>query len=237
MKKAICLLLVILTNSNLLHAIDIYSHNITNIMSADNTGVYQKLLNLMSDQYGLEPARFFVQPVNRARRSFEANQEACYIAADLSWTIRVVKSLALGGFRVHFFTLKGQPIISSFSDVTAHKKIGGIVGFESFYASIMSSRHEIDYVLDDKKNMSKLKLGRVDALIGVLPDFKPYMEYLDYDREFILNEGLDYIFCHDNAIGNIYKDKFNSVLNIIKKNGEYKKVMGSLFLSVNFNDS
>ena len=224
------LILIALMLATPLKAISLYSHHIPNLITQDEQGSYQKLIQLMINEYSLEPVTYHIQPANRARRSFEDDKEACYIAGDLSWPIPVIQSQAIGGFRIHLFTLKNHPVIRRFSDLKGNIVLGGLTGFKEYYESFIPNSYSISYAFDDTTSLQKLKFARVNALIGVMPDYRIFKDTLDYDQDFILQEGLDFLFCHDNNKGTQFKIKFDEALNKLKINGQYEAIMGYSFL-------
>lgn len=143
--------------------------------------------------------------------------------------MEVIKSQTIGGFRVHIFTKKDQAMISNYKDFDESMLLGGITGFEEYYESFIPNNYSISYTFDDA-NVKKLTFNRIQAVIGVMPDYHIYLDTLRYDPNFILDEGLDFVFCHNTQKGLKFIKHFNVILNKLKANGEYQSIMGpSLF--------
>lgn len=226
------LLLLVGVASNCM-ARTIYTHSMKGLVNVEGNGAYQKLFLSMQEQYTLLPSDFVIQPLKRARKTFRRDIKSCFLSGNISSARPFILSDLLGRVRLHIFTLKHSLSIKSFSDITINQKIGGMLGIEMAYQSVVPKSVTIKYALSDDINIAKLKLGRISGLLAFLPDLSSHLHELNYDPEFILKEGGDRLYCHITKDNHDYVDRVNASLKFLKKSGDYKKIMGSFYLPFN----
>ena len=211
-------------------AMTIYTHNIKGLINIEGNGAYQRLFAHMQKQYQLPPSKFIIQPLKRARKSFRRDIKSCFLSGSISSARPFILSDLVGAVRLHLFTLKNASAIKSLSNITVDQKIGGVLGIEMAYQSVVPRSVTIEYALSDDINIAKLKLGRISGLLAFLPDLSSHLHELNYDPNFILKEGGDRLYCHITKDNHVYVDSINASLKLLKKSKEYKEIMGAFYL-------
>ncbi|WP_281557057.1 transporter substrate-binding domain-containing protein [Thalassomonas sp. RHCl1] len=217
-------------------ALDIYSHKMEFLMLEDGSGAYQKLLAVLSQNAKLS-YKINMLPINRAQLAFAENSQSCLLSGAGSLdNIRhqYISSLPLGFIRLHLFNLPGKTKLTSFADLSADNTLGGLIGLKKLYDKLLPEELEIELVNNDEQNLKKLRLGRIDAVLAFLPDFRRYQAQLQYSPEFVLYQSYDSVFCHDTASNRLYIETLNRALEQITADNRYRKIMGELYMPPGF---
>ncbi|WP_448548546.1 hypothetical protein [Thalassotalea fusca] len=166
------------------------------VIEKDGSGAYQRILQEAANRANIKYTEH-VYPLKRAVEMFK-NQKtlAIYgmthaIIEDMGGS-NIITSYPLGAYKAFVFTPKTHPKISSYSQL-AHLKIGAINGYQPYFKSLTNKNITIDYFTHEDKQLERLRAGRIDAIIGFLPDWLPYLSILNYDPNFPIHIGYDYM--------------------------------------------
>jgi len=209
--------------------LSVLAPQVSGLVEEDGTGAYQQVLREAAKRANLRfTERFY--PYKRALVLFEEHQGTCIYSPvdpfeESLGTNAILASTPLGGVRMHVFTRKGEPVITA-ADQLKGKRVGGMIGLDSFYKDIIEHGAELDYVPADVQNVKKLQAGRIDAFIGALPDLNPVLEHLDYAPEYVLVESYDRILCHNTITGAEFIKAISPVFESMKSDGTLAALMG-----------
>jgi len=222
--------IVLFCSSQSASSIEIHGHQVANLIEEDGAGVYQELLTKLTKRFELEVAILSITPMKRGRVYFEKDKRSCRIDGEGIFGDWAIQSQPLGGYRMHIMNLKSQPIIRTVSELNPTAKLGGLLGLEMAYKNTLIEPFEIELVEHERQNIEKLKFGRIEALLGFVPDYNRYLDQLQFDKNLVLLEGEDRIYCHNTERGRSYIESFNNALEEMRRDGSYKEIMGTFYL-------
>lgn len=207
--------------------------HITSLLEADDSGVYQRLVNraLAGVPMSVEQ-RFY--PYKRALRSFERLRADCVysftdVLQDEFGKDKVIASFPLGKFSFYLFTRQGEPALSSIQQIPTGR-VGGVIGHESYLRQIMDNIDSVLWVSSDEQNLEMLRLGRITAMIAAIPDIRPYLAGLNYRPDKPLLVGYDRITCHNTETNRAFLAALSEQLIKLKEAGVYQQVAGPLYV-------
>lgn len=105
---------------------------------------------------------------------------------------KIISIYKLGVYKLFIFTKKGEIPISSYTQLKG-RSVGGIIGYEAYYQEIVRHNIHIDYFADEENQIKNFEEGRIDGIIGIMPDWIPYLNKLSYDPNFPIHAGYDNI--------------------------------------------
>ena len=186
MLRLFFLLSFAIINSHIAFASDrvaIYSISIPGLHQEDGQGDYDKIINDGIAQVG--QVNFSLLPPKRAFAAFQKCSNCCISPANLNpdfydfkQDIHIIASKPMAVAKIYVFSGPGASITYS----SLHELVGLRVGirrgmpygkrFEEFNLNTSEAS-------DLLKNISKLKLGRVDVIVAYMPDVYEAFEQLD----------------------------------------------------------
>jgi len=216
--------------TTLAHSVEVFGHELSGMIEDDGTGVYQVLVLKLSERFGLDSPVISISPMKRARADFEKNKDACRIDGDEIFSEWAIYSNPLGVYRLHLMTLRSQPLVHSIAELGPRTTLGGLLGLKPAYQNTAIAHFKIEEVLHERQNIDKLKLERIDAILGFVPDYNKYLDQLHFDSKLVLLEGYDRLYCHNTDKAREYLRNFNLALDRMKADGSYKQIMGTFYL-------
>jgi hypothetical protein len=207
------------------------------VIKDDHNGAYQLILKEAAKRANINIIEK-VLPLKRAVNEFLAKEHLAIYGMtnaiiDEVGAGKIITSYPLGAFKLYLFTRKGELSISNLSQLRG-KKIGGVIGYEAYYQKLIKQKIPIDYVADEENQLMKLKLKRVDAVLGFFPDWSPIAKTLSYDPNFPVSIGYDYMTVWNTAKGREFVNKISPALMEMKKDGTLKKLLGNRYMDFNY---
>ena len=200
-----------------------------NLVTERGDGLYEQLFYEAADRIR-SPYTVRHYPFKRAVQYFVEHAGSCLIADDVTRDrierIKLVSSYPFGAAKVHIFSLRGQPVVSSMDELEG-KRLGGTRHDIGYYGPVISRGIAIDYAPTQILSLEKLKAGRVDAILGIVPDFIPYLGQVDFDPDHPLTVFYDRLICHDNGLGRSVTERVSEALEAMKSEGFTQGIMGS----------
>lgn len=215
--------------------ITIAAASLSHLVEKDQSGIYQKLFKRAATQTGFETREIFL-PFRRALLEFEHKKVDCTysfteVLEELLGRNAIISSFPLGAFSFHIFTRKSSPVINKLSQL-ANLNIGAINGQEHYYRDRLppTLENKLKLLNTDKQGIEMLKLERLDAYIGALPDLNPHLASLNYDPEFVLFKSFDRITCHNTPKNQTFLNELSAALQTLKEAGDYQAIAGELYI-------
>jgi len=210
----------------------ILAHKIPNLVEENGKGAYQLIMREAARNGGVAFKEEFY-PSKRALKMVYNKEALCiYIFSnDAEKELgkdKVITSPAIGMGALYIFTLKGVKPFSSIDELKG-KTISGTLGAEGYYESLVKKNINIDYATTNEQNIKKLKMGRVDAILGFLPDLNMHLHELSYNPEFTLLKFTDRVTCHNNKEGRKFLKAIAPAIEEMKKNGRVKELRGEFY--------
>lgn len=245
-RRGFTVVLVLLHHILVTYAVDAFSQSnpvpiniavprIANLLEENNSGIYQKIFEEALPEPGVLGYRisqpFF--PYKRALNVFLSNSVDCVysftkVAERELGKEKVIASFPLGAFGYFMFSRKEEKPLTRPEQLIG-KRVGGVVGHDSYYQSAIGDLN-LHLVTSDEQNIELLKLGRIDHLIGAIPDILPYAGELSYSLDAPLVKSFDRITCHNNEQNRQFLSVLSSRLRELKQQGGYQRLAGSLYL-------
>lgn len=205
--------------------------SITNLVEGDGNGYYQRLLSMALDADTYEE-KFF--PFKRALLLFQQSKADCVysltdIAVEALGEDAIISSYPLGSFAYYIFSPKQKPKIESLEQLSG-KRIGLVIGHESYYQERLPAEAKISMVQSDQHNMRLLELGRIDYFVGALPDLMPYEHLYNYQATQPLIQSFDRVTCHNTSNNRAFLNLLDKNLKQMKADGWYQKLGKQLYL-------
>lgn len=201
-------------------------------------GIYQRILARAVEKLDVELHASFY-PIRRALLVFEQREADCIYSSTEALEQNFGKdelifSYPLGKFSFFLFTLKNNPPIASVSALS-NKQVGVVSGQEHFLRPFLEN-HQLDVVWsrNDALNVSMLEYGRFEAIIGAIPDIRPYLDKLSYSPDHPLLESFDRLTCHNTERNQAFLTQLSRELKKLKRDGVYQDIAGPLY--VGFDD-
>ncbi|MFE8069884.1 transporter substrate-binding domain-containing protein [Marinobacteraceae bacterium S3BR75-40.1] len=212
---------------------------ITNLLEADQSGVYQRIME--KALVGIDmPVRQEFFPYKRANLLFEKGQFDCIysmtdVMAKKLGKNRIVASFPLGAFAYHMFTLKTTPVLTLPSQLLG-KRVSGVIGQDAYYRDALLPETNLMLVLSDEQNLKLLRQRRIDVMIAALPDISTYVSELAYSPNHPLFKGYDRMTCHKTDESKRFVDALSRQLKLLKQDGTYQRLAGRLFVDFDADD-
>ncbi|EON91965.1 hypothetical protein MARLIPOL_10086 [Marinobacter lipolyticus SM19] len=201
-------------------------------------GVYQKIIARALENQDVEVNESFY-PIRRALLVFEQGEVDCIYSSTeaLAQTFgqdELIFSFPLGKFSFFLFTLKNSPPMVSVSALE-NKRVGVVSGQEHFLHPFLENHHlDVVWSRNDALNVSMLEYGRFEAVIGAIPDIRPYLDRLSYSPDHPLLESFDRLTCHNTERNRSFLTQLSRELKKLKRDGVYQDIAGPLY--VEFDD-
>lgn len=202
-------------------------------------GIYQRILARAVENLDVEMHATFY-PIRRALLVFEQGEADCIYSSTEALERKFGKeelifSFPLGKFSFFLFTLKNAPPIANVNDLQV-KQVGVVSGQEHFLHPFLEDHHDLDVVWSrsDALNVSMLEHGRFEAVIGAIPDIRPYLDKLSYSPDHPLLESFDRLTCHNTELNQVFLTQLSRELKKLKRDGVYQDIAGPLY--VEFDD-
>lgn len=210
---------VISINAN---EIEVIAPEITGLVRDDKQGSYQLILKEAAKRAGISYKETFY-PQKRAVRTFLKNKQSCMygftdFAVQELGEERILASYPLSAFKMYIFTNKEGKVLTSLEQLK-EIKVGGLLGYELYYRPIRSAGIGIDIERKDELNLRKLQAGRIQAMLGFLPDLNAYKDQLNYSPAHPLMVSYDRITCHNNNVGKQFVEIISPKLEEMKVDG------------------
>ncbi len=235
MKSLLYLLSVILCVACTVNAADLIGPDLTGLVSEDGTGVYQMIMKEVSKRSG---ATFTekLYPPKRAFELFLKDEDKCIYsftddAVEILGKDKITTSIPLGVFKMYIFTRKGEPALTSISQLK-EKKVVSVFGLDVYNKKLKIKESGIRLIMTDNNEQSfnVLKKGRAKAIIGFLPDMNPFLDKLSFSPKNPLVVAYDRITCHNNGTGKQFINSISPKLKEMKEDGTLKRILGDLYL-------
>jgi len=207
------------------------------LINQEGIGAYQQVLNHAAKRSDIKLTETFY-PIKRAVNVFKHKQVLAIYGMidsvkDEINRNEIITTYPIGIFKLYIFTKKDQPPISSYEQLKG-KSIGGIRGYESSYQPLIEKNINIYYISNEASQLARLKSGRVDAILGFLPDWTPYLEQLNYDKGFLIEFGYDYIVAWNTPLGRAFVNKISPTLQQMKIDGTLKKILAERYIDFDY---
>jgi len=219
-------------------SITLLAPHITNLVEENGKGIYQRLLSEALELAGQKTKEIFA-PYKRALLLFEQGQGDCIysftkVLQNKLGKQNIVYTYPLGAFAYYIFTAKNSPAISDPQKLRG-LRVGGVFGHNNYYQHTLAKDISLIMVNKDIQNIEKLRLNRLDAIIGALPDLTHYKPELSYDASAPLVKSFDRITCRQSERNRAFVGSVSSAMRQLKHLGVYQKIYKSLY--IDFNDS
>jgi len=209
---------------------------ITGLITEDGQGSYQLILKEAASRAGLE---YYAQvfPQKRALSVFQSDKswDGIFTFTD---TVRayysdkvILASYPFGAYLGYVFTSRGKPVLATAEDLKG-LKVGGISGFEGTWPQFTDAGINIDLVSSDSQNLAKLKAGRIQAVLGFLPDLNDVLDELNYDPARPFFKSFDRLNGRDTAAMREFLERLDPVLREMHADGTIERIMGSAYLPI-----
>ncbi|WKE64575.1 transporter substrate-binding domain-containing protein [Gallaecimonas kandeliae] len=210
------------------------------IIKEDGTGPYQQILHEAAERAGLHLDER-VYPLPRALNEFSHGRALAIYGmtealAPLLGEDKILTTYPLGVYKLYIFTRKGEAPISSLAQLKG-KRVGGLLGYERYYRSLLDKAVQIDFMADESAQLRKLENGRVAAVLGFMPDWIPYLGKLAWDPGFPVMTGYDYLTVWNTPRGKAFVDAISPALQQMHRDGTLKRLLGKRFMSFHYRPS
>lgn len=210
------------------------------IITEQGDGPYQTILTEAGSRAGITFDER-VYPLRRAVKAFTRKEVlAVYGMTDAViekvGDKQILTSYPLGVYKLYLFTAKGRRAISSFAQLKG-LKIGGVIGYEAYYQTLLDHGVAIDYVGNEAFQFKKLAAGRIDVIIGFMPDWLAFRDDLTYDPDFPIHVGYDYLTVWNTPAGQAFVDKISPALQQMHLDGSLKAILGERYMDFSYRAS
>lgn len=233
------LLLIILLAASLYTTAEpvvVYGYELDYRLKPDGSGHYNKLLQQMQDQ-GLQ-IDLKVLPMIRATREFENRGRGCMFPASINAIIAnrpeaaelgLIASDPIDRVSLRVLTHANQPVITDLQQLQG-KHVGLWSGLSA--ALLPDIDLTLEHTSSEKVRVRMLHAGRLDAIVGFIPDVLLVAEALDlplphYHPELalLLDEGAA-IVCYDSEDNRKMLARFNTALASLRDQGTLRNILG-----------
>ncbi len=210
------------------------------IIQEDGQGPYQIILRQAAARADIQITET-VYPLKRAIRAF-SDRKALAIYGMTDAVIKntgddgIITSYPLGVYKLYIFSRKEDPPISSYAQLKG-KRLGGVIGYEEYYREILKHNIQIDYLAAEKSQFEKLERGRIDAIIGFMPDWISHLSLLSYDPGFPVHIGYDYMTVWDTPAGRSFVNRISPALQSMHADGTLKKILAERYMEFEYRPS
>ncbi|MBW4934940.1 type 2 periplasmic-binding domain-containing protein [Marinobacter sp. F4206] len=208
--------------------------DISNLLTENENGVYQKILDRALSNLQVDvDERFY--PYKRALLVFEQGGADCIYSFTEVLERRlgekaVIASFPLGKFSYHLFTTKASPPPEGLASLKG-RQVGAVIGHETYLDPLLAE-YDIDIVWakNDELNVAMLDHDRFDTIIAAIPDVRPYLDGLSYAPERPLLESYDRLTCHNNERNQVFLGDLSREMRRLKEQGVYEQLAGDLYV-------
>ncbi|WP_417532066.1 substrate-binding periplasmic protein [Marinobacter lipolyticus] len=180
-------------------------------------------------------------PIRRALLVFEQGEADCIYSSTEALEQNfskdeLISSYPLGKFSFFLFTLKNNAPIASVSALE-NKQVGVVSGQEHFLHPFLENHHlDVIWSRSDALNVSMLEYGRFEAIIGAIPDIRPYLDKLSYSPDHPLLNSFDRLICHNTERNQAFLSQLSRELKKLKHDGIYQDIAGPLYVEFDDDD-
>jgi hypothetical protein len=208
---------------------------IDGLIEEDGSGIYQRLLAEAVARAGVSYSAD-VFPKARALSLFLAKKYDGIFTYTQTARERfgkggIIASYPIGAYRGFVFRIKGDPPVTDFGEL-AGKPVGGIVGFEGTYGSAVRAGAVLDLAVSDASNISKLRLRRVFAMLGFLPDLFPELQQLSYSPTLPFFESYDRFTLFNTPENRRFLAPLSSAIEKLHADGSARRLVGPAYMAV-----
>jgi ABC-type amino acid transport substrate-binding protein len=210
------------------------------IITEKGDGPYQLILQEAARRAGITLDER-VYPLKRAVKAF-SRREVLAIYGMTDAVIEkvgeqeILTSYPLGVYKLYVFTLRDRGAISNFTQLKG-LKVGGVIGYETYYRQLLAQGIAIDYVADEAFQLKKLEAGRIDAVIGFMPDWLAFEDELIHDPAFSIHVGYDAMTVWKSPQGQAFVDAISPALRQMHADGTLKAMLGGRFMAFDYHPS
>ena len=211
---------------------------IEGLLLSDGSGAYQKVLAAAAKRARVS-YMVDVFPRSRALSQFlDGKYDGIFTytqtARDKLGKDAILASYPVGAYRGYAFRLKGTSPVADLGDLSG-KRVGGVIGFEGTYQAVRQAGAALELVTDDAANLTKLKAGRIDALLGFLPDLFPQLDQLSYDPAAPFFESYDRLTLRNTPENRTWLERISAELKLMHADGTIRELVGPSYLPVSGN--
>ena len=207
------------------------------IINEEGTGPYQRILKEATKRAGIKTVEK-VYPLKRSLKIF-ADKDVLAIYSMTKAVVNdvgadnIITSYPLGVYKIYVFTKKGSPPITSYAQLKG-KTVGSVIGYEGLFPELTDKNIAITYFANEEYQLKRLESGRVDAIIGYMPDWIPFSNQLSYDPNFPIRIGYDFMTVWNTPEGVAFVDKISPELQQMKADGTLKKILGDRYMDFDY---
>ena len=208
---------------------------IDGLIEPDGSGSYQKVLSQAAQEAGVE---FTADVYPRARalalfldRKYDGIFTFTQTARDKFGVTAIVAGYPLGAYRGYVFRAKGRSALSQFTELSG-RIVGGVVGFDGTYGAVVRAGAVLELVNDDSLNLAKLRVGRLDAMLGFLPDLYNQLDQLSFDPAAPFFESFDRLTLFNSPENRLWLEKISVALKKMHTTGAVAALVGPSYLPV-----
>jgi len=207
------------------------------IIDEDGEGPYQLILKEAAMRSGITISEQ-IYPLRRAINEFTKMKTLAIYGMTKSiideiGDDRIITTFPLGVFKLFLFTRNDEAPISSY-DQLKDRKVGGVIGYEAYYQPLIDHDVPIDYMVKEENQFKKLEMGRIDVIIGFLPDWIPFLNNLSYDPDFPIHIDYDYMTVWKTPEGIDFVDRISHALQDMKQDGTIEKLLDDRYMDFEY---
>lgn len=219
-------------------AVNISSIELPYRLTTNPKSPYQLILNKFFSEIKSN-SELNISPIRRSIKNFFQKKQLCLMPTSRLAMIffypkkmkkyKVIQSAPIENVIVTIFSKAGSPPISDIKDING-KTISTWNGI--FTDKLMpNAKVEVIKVSKDKQSLSLLKAGRVDHVIGFIPDTLLVAEnngfaIPSFNKKVKLLETPVHLICHETEETKKFLSQFNLFLKRIKNSGSLKQILG-----------
>ena len=215
----------------------IYGIDLDYRLSENGKTQYNALLKELEEQGLL--FKSVIRPLRRSQASFKRDTKSCIFPATISAikandtsfdNQKLLQSIPIDQVSLRVFTQSEKPFVSSLDELEG-KKVAVVNGLnpDIFFPDINMS---VEFTANEEARVKMLDAGRIDAVLGFLPDVLLAAEALNlpppiYDKELsvVSDEGVSFI-CHDTKMTRNFLKSTNKIIYKLKTNGKLRNILG-----------
>lgn len=229
------LFIVLMSGSAFAQKLEVSAFDLPELITPAKTGYYDQLLNQIFALTDSE-IHFVSGPINRVRLQFLSKKSECLLPVDdLAVGVyelsedAVVKSAPFNHSRLHVFSRKDQPRLSSLAEMKAHYIVFRL-GYD-IPEEIEAAQIPITTVSTAQNGINMLKIGRAHGFLEYVPDFflvakREKFEEWHYDPALHFYDAAEKILCHKSERTQRFIEQFDHILALIRADGTCAKLLG-----------
>lgn len=237
MKWLAALCLVCMASPAVAQDIEVAAGLFIGIINEQGDGPYQQILIEAARRSGVS-LNEHVYPLKRAVKAF-TSKEVLVIYGMTSAVVdqigdeQILTSYPLGVYKLFVFTRKGSAAISSVEQLKG-LRVGGVIGYEAYYQTLLAYGVKLDYVGNEDLQFKKLSVGRIDAIVGFMPDWLVFADTLIYDPNFPISVGYDYLTVWKTPLGQAFVEQISPALQEMHQDGSLKAILGERYMEFEY---